>query len=140
VRLATITAAVTATPSLTTPCDLTPPSPAPPPAVTSTRQAWAAALLGLLALACVPLGTFVAHRVVSVDLVRATVVAVCAAFVFGLAGISTARRARFRIERSVSRRGERTLRFARFLVYAGLYVGLVGAIALGFYGVVLALS
>jgi hypothetical protein len=28
----------------------------------------------------------------------------------------------------------------RFLVFAGLYVGLIGAIALGFYGVVLAIS
>ena len=97
-------------------------------------------VLGALALASVPAGTLAAGRLVSVDLVRATVAAVAACFLFGLAGVSAARRARFQIELSVSRRGERTLRVGRFLVFAGLYVGLIGAVALGFYGVVLALS
>jgi hypothetical protein len=108
--------------------------------MTSTRTAWAAVVLGLLALAAVPAGTLAAGRVVSVDLVRATAAAVGACFLFGLAGVSASRRARFRIERSLSRSGERTLRVGRFLVFAGLYVGLIGAIALGFYGVVLAIS
>ena len=40
----------------------------------------------------------------------------------------------------LARRSERTVRVGRFLVLAGLYVGLVGAIALAFYGVVLAFS
>jgi hypothetical protein len=106
----------------------------------SSRAAWLAVFLGLLALAAVPAGTLAAGRIVSVDLVRATAAAVIACFLFGLAGISASRRARFRIERSLSRRGERTLRVGRFLVFAGLYFGVIGAIALGFYGVVLAVS
>ncbi len=109
--------------------------------MTSTRQAWASVVLGAMALAAVPAATVLSERgVLAVDLVRATIAAVCASMVLGLIGVSTARRARFRIERSLRRRGERTLRLGRFLVFAGLYVGLVGAIALGFYAVVLAFS
>jgi uncharacterized protein YacL len=109
--------------------------------VSSLRQAWASVVLGLVALAAVPVAAALSERgIVSVDLVRAIVAAVVVSIVFGLAGISTSRRARFRIERSLRRRGERTVRVGRFLVLAGLYVGFVGAIALGFYGVVLAFS
>jgi uncharacterized protein YacL len=109
--------------------------------MSSGRQAWASVILGFVALAAVPVAAVLSERgIVDVDLVRAVVAAVCVSLVFGLAGISTSRRARFRIERSLRRRGERTLRVGRFLVFAGLYVGFVGAIALGFYGVVLAFS
>ena len=102
--------------------------------------AWSSVVLGLLALGSLPAGTLLAGRVVAVDLARATLGAVVVCFVFGLAGISTSRRARYRIERSLARRGERPARFGRFLVLAGLYVGVIGAIAVGFYGVIRALS
>ena len=62
-------------------------------------------------------------------------VAVPSAFVLALIGISAARRARFRVDRSVYRSGERTVRFGRFLVWSGLYLSLVGALALAFYSV-----
>jgi len=108
--------------------------------MSNSRQAWASVVLGALALGSIPAGTLLAGRVVSVSLVRATLVAVVAAIVFGLIGFALSRRARFRVERSLSRRGARITRLGRFLVLAGLYLGVIGAIALGFYGVVLAFS
>ena len=76
----------------------------------------------------------------SVKILPAALVSVPAAFVFGLCGISASRRARFRLSRSVARKGERTVRFSRILVWTGLYMALVGAIALGFYGLLRAAS
>jgi hypothetical protein len=93
-------------------------------------------LLGALTLAAVPAGIVLGWRVISVDLTRATAGAVAACFVLGLVGVSASRRARYRIERSLARQGERTFRIGRFLLMSGLYVGLIGAIALGFFGVV----
>ena len=101
---------------------------------------FAAILFGLIALLAIPAGIAAAVFVPSVNLIPALVVAVPVAVFFGLVGISLARRARYRVDRSISRRGARTVRFARFLVWAGLYVGLVGALALGFYGVLRARS
>ncbi len=102
--------------------------------------AWTSVVLGLLALAALPAGTLLVRRFVSVDLVRATLGAVVAAFLLGLAGVSASRRARYRIERSLQRRGERAARLGRVLVFLGLYVAAIGGIALGFYAVVLAFS
>lgn len=108
--------------------------------MSSARPAWVSVVLGTLALAAVPAGTLASGRIVSVDLVRATIVSVAAAVVLGLAGVAASRRARFSIERSLSRRGERIARAGRLLVFAGLYIAAIGGIALGFYGVILALS
>jgi hypothetical protein len=105
-----------------------------------SKAAWAAIVFGVLALASIPAGTIAVGRFVSVDLARATSFAVAACFVFGLAGVSAVRRARYRNELSLYPGRTRMLRVGRFLVYAGLYVGLIGVIALAFYGVVLASS
>jgi hypothetical protein len=109
-------------------------------AVAANKPALGAVFLGLLTLASLPVCTLLAGDVVHVTLVRATVAGVCATFVFGLVGLSASRRARFRVERSLSRRGARLARLGRILVLTGLYLGLIGAIALGFYGVVLAIQ
>jgi uncharacterized protein YybS (DUF2232 family) len=101
---------------------------------------FAAILFGLIALLAIPAGIAAAVFIPSVNVLPALVVAVPVAILFGLVGISLARRARFKVERTISRRGARTVRFARFLVWAGLYVGLIGALALGFYGVLRARS
>ena len=108
--------------------------------MSGVRLGWASIVLGALALAAIPVGVVFAGRIVSVDLLHATCGAVATSFVFGLAGISISRRARFRVERSLNRRGARTVRYGRVLVFAGLYVAVIGAIALAFYGVVLAFS
>jgi hypothetical protein len=93
-----------------------------------------AIVFGLLAVLAIPVAVTAAIFVPSVDVLPAVVVAVPSAFVLALIGISAARRARFRVERSVYRSGDRTVRFGRFLVWSGLYLSLVGALALAFYG------
>jgi hypothetical protein len=99
----------------------------------SRPPAWAAIVLGTLALLAIPVAGVLAAMLSSVQAIRATTVAVAAAFVLGLAGVSAARRARFRLDRGVRRAGERVVRVASLLVWAGLYVSVVGALALGFY-------
>jgi hypothetical protein len=105
--------------------------------MSTRRPAWIALVLGACTLAAVPAGIVLGWRLISADLVRSTLGAVAACFVIGFFGVAASRRARLRIELSIARRGERALRVGRVLVFSGLYVGLVGAIALGFYGVVL---
>jgi hypothetical protein len=99
-----------------------------------------AILFGLVAIALVPAAVGASILLSQVSVLPALVVAVPAAFVCGLIGVSIARRARFRVDRSVFRPGDRGVRFARLLVWAGLYVSLVGAVALGFYGLLRAAS
>jgi hypothetical protein len=95
----------------------------------------AAIILGVLAVLAIPAAVVAALFVPSVDLLPALVVAVPTAFVLAVCGISAARRARFKVERSVYRPGERSIRFGRLLVWSGLYLSLVGALALAFYSV-----
>ena len=99
-----------------------------------------AILFGAIALLAVPAAVAAAIVVPNLDVLPALVVAVPIAFICGLIGISAARRARFKIDRSVYRAGDRTVRFARVLVWAGLYVSVVSALALGFYGLLRAAS
>jgi hypothetical protein len=108
--------------------------------VSSSRPAWASIVLGTLALAALPASAVLAEKVSNVGLLRAIIVAVGLTFVFGLAGVSASRRARFRLALSLEPRTTRAVRIGRWLVFLGLYLGVVGAIALGFYGVVRALS
>src|SRR3954451_9739562 len=89
-----------------------------------------ALLFGAIAFLAVPAAVAAAVLLPTVDVLPALVVGVPVAFVCGLIGISASRRARFKVERSVYRAGERTVRVARILVWAGLYVSLVGALAL----------
>jgi hypothetical protein len=90
--------------------------------------------LGVIALAAIPAAVAAAVFLKSVDILPALVVGVAVAFGCAVLGISASRRARFKVERSVSRNGERTVRFARTLVFLGLYASVVGGLALGFYG------
>ena len=99
-----------------------------------------AIFFGLLAILAVPAGLAAAVFTPGVKVLPALVVAVPAALVCGLIGISAARRARFRVDRSVYRTGARTVGFARFLVLTGLYVAVVSGLALGFYGLLRAAS
>jgi hypothetical protein len=102
--------------------------------MSSSNAARAGVLLGALAVAAIPAGVAAAWYSASLALVRALEIAVPAAFVLGLAAAAVVRRARYRLERSVARHGERTVTVARLLAWSGLYVGATGAIALGFYG------
>ena len=94
-----------------------------------------AILFGTLAVLAIPAAVVGALFVPSVNVLPALVIAVPTAFVLAVCGISAARRARYRVERSVYRSGEGTVRFGRFLVWSGLYLSVVGALALAFYSV-----
>jgi len=93
-----------------------------------------AIVLGLLAIAAIPVGAAVSVVREEVTLLEAEIVAVPVAFVLGLLALSASRRARYRVERSVRRAGEGTARAARFLAWTGLYCAVTGGLALAFYG------
>jgi hypothetical protein len=90
--------------------------------------------LGALAVAALPVAVVSAWLLKRVSLLRATEVAVPAAFVLGFAAVALVRRARYRVDRSVRRLGDRSVRVGRVLAWAGLYLAVTGAVALGFYG------
>ena|SRR5690348_3219330 len=102
--------------------------------MSSSNGGRVAIVFGTLAIAAIPAGVAVAWRRPDVTLLEATEVAVPAAFVLGsIAGLA-ARRARFRLDRSITRRGARLVRAGRMLAWTGIYLALAGGIALGFYG------
>jgi hypothetical protein len=105
--------------------------------MSSSSVARVSAVFGVLAIAAIPAGAAIPTFVDTIGVLRASLIAVPVAFLLGLIAISLARRAKFRLDRSVRRRGERTVRFARFLAWAGLYLAVTGGLALGFYGLLL---
>jgi hypothetical protein len=101
--------------------------------MSSSSGGVAAIVVGTLAIAAVPAGVAAAWRLEGVSLIEATKVTVPAGFVLGLIGITIARRARFRVDRSVGRKGARLVRVGRALSWIGVYLAVAGAVALGFY-------
>jgi hypothetical protein len=107
----------------------------------SARPAALTALvLGLLAIAAIPLGAVVAARREDVGLLQAELVAVPAALLLGLVAVSASRRARYRLDRSVRRAGAGLVRAGRVAAWTGVYLGLTGALALAVYGILRASS
>ena len=104
-----------------------------------TRAA-VALVLGLLALAAIPVAGAVAGMRADVELLQAELVAVPVGILLGLIAVSLSRRARARLERSVRRAGEGLVRLARLTAWSGVYVCVTGALALAFYGVLRAYS
>jgi hypothetical protein len=99
------------------------------------RPASFALVLGLLAVAAIPIGVAVAAYRPDVEVLEALIVAVPAGLVLGLLAVSLSRRARRRLERSVRRAGEGLVRAARLAAWSGVYVTVTGGLALAFYGV-----
>jgi hypothetical protein len=99
-----------------------------------------AILFGTIAVAAIPAAIGAAVFLSQVSILTSLTVAVPVAFLSGVCGISASRRARYRIDRSVYRLGEGSLRFGRILVFTGLYASVVGALALGFYAALRAAS
>jgi hypothetical protein len=92
-------------------------------------------LLGALAVLAIPAGVAASELLKGIRLLESVVIAVPAAFVLSLAAVAAARRARFRLERSVFRAGARTVRAGRLLAWAGMYFAVTGGLALAFYAV-----
>jgi len=107
---------------------------------TAKRPATAGLILGILALAAIPVAAGVAAQWPGIEILQAEIVAVPTAFVLGLIAVSFSRRARARVERSVRRAGEGLVRAARLVAWSGVYVAVTGALALAFYGVLRASS
>jgi hypothetical protein len=100
----------------------------------SRGAARAAVFFGALAVLTIP-AAIVASKLLKLgELLHAVEIAVPVAFVLSLVALSAARRARYRLDRSVFREGARTVRLGRFLAWTGMYLALVGALSLAFYG------
>jgi len=90
-------------------------------------------IFGLLAVAAIPVGIWITNYRNDLRLIHAGW-AVPVAAVFGLVAVRLARRARRKLERTVGRAGGgRAARLGRILGWLGLYLALIGAIALAFY-------
>src|SRR5689334_8098778 len=100
--------------------------------MSSSNSARVGIAFGVLAIAAIPVAVAASRLAHRVPLLRALEIGVPVAVVLGLIAVGVVRRARYRLDRSVTRRGERLVRFARFLAWAGVYFGATGAIALGF--------
>jgi hypothetical protein len=96
-------------------------------------RAAASLLVGLLAVAALPVAIALAEYADRYDLLQA-LWAVPVALVLGLAAVLLSRRARVRVERTLGRvGGEGTARVGRTLGVLGIMLGLSGAIAVGVY-------
>jgi len=98
-----------------------------------------AIVLALVAILAIPVAAVLAWQTTTL-LLHSLYIAVPVAIVAGLAAVALSRRARYRLDRSVRRAGERIVRTSRWLAWSGLYVALTGALALVFYGVLRARS
>jgi hypothetical protein len=94
-----------------------------------------AAAFGALALVAIPAGVLAAQFLAGVSLLRALYVTVAASVVCGLVAYLAARRARLARARSIDPEQAGRGRWGQLLAWAGLYVGVTGALALGVYGV-----
>ncbi len=102
--------------------------------MSGSRAGRVAVVLGVLAVAAIPVGIVVSWRRPDVSLLEGIELGVAAAFVLGLLAIYAVRRGRIRVEKSVNRRGARLVRTGRVLAWTGLYLAAAGGVALGFYG------
>jgi hypothetical protein len=103
------------------------------PTRSSNHRASFAVLLGLVAVAAVPVGIYLTHRVARLDLLDAGW-AIPLAFAAGVAALLFARGARGTIARTLARvGGAGRARAGRILAVAGICIALSASIAVGFY-------
>jgi hypothetical protein len=91
-------------------------------------------VLGALSTLAVPSAIVATHVDDRIDLLESLYVGVAAGLALALASILLRRSARKAARRSV-RPNESGLRTAKWLGWLGLYVGLMGALSIGFYEV-----
>ena len=90
-----------------------------------------AGIFGALAVLVIPAGILASRYTGGVTLLESLYYTVPAAFVLALIALAANRRARFARARSIRPEGGR---LPGFLAWAGLYVALIGAVALVVYG------
>jgi hypothetical protein len=95
-------------------------------------RAWGAVLVGLLAVAAVPVGVALTHYR-NIELLKAGWAAV-PALVLGVGSLALARAARRRTERTIGRvGGGRVTQLGRYLGALGVYLALAAALSAGVY-------
>jgi hypothetical protein len=108
-----------------------------------SSSSWSARLavfFGVLAALAVPGAIAAAQQLSGVTLLHSLYVGTPVSVVLGLLALFCARRARLAATRSVRPVRVGRLRAVRITAWTGFYVGLVAALALGFYGVLVALG
>ena len=93
-------------------------------------------LFALLSLAAIPAALY-ATRLSNVNVPQAVGGEAVAGTLLGLIAVLLARSARRRAERTLSRPGEATARWGKWLGLLGLCLGLTAALSLAFFGVLL---
>jgi hypothetical protein len=101
----------------------------------SRRPARAAIVLGALAVLAIPAAVAAAKFVHGVRLLHGLYVGVPVACALGLLAVGASRSARLRLAQSLHPEHRRLVRTARIVAWTGLYCGLIGAIALGVFGI-----
>ena len=96
----------------------------------SNGAARAAGIFGLLAVLVIPAGILASRFTGGVTLLQSLYYTVPASFVLALVALSANRRARYTRARSIRPEGGR---LSSFLAWAGLYVAVIGAVALAVY-------
>jgi hypothetical protein len=97
----------------------------------SSGAARVAGTFGLLAVLVVPAGILASRYTGRVTLLESLYYTVPASFVLALVALSANRRARYARARSIRPEGGR---LSSLLAWAGLYVAVIGAVALAVYG------
>jgi hypothetical protein len=94
-------------------------------------------LFALLSLAAIPAALYATH-LENVNVKQAVAGEAIAGTLLGLIAVLLARGARARARWSLTHVGERTAAWGRWLGWLGLCLGLTAALALGFFGLLLA--
>lgn len=93
-------------------------------------------VFGLLSLAAIPVALY-STRLKNVDLPQAVAGEAIAGTLLGLIAVFLARSARYQVERTLSRAGEGTARWGKWLGLLGICLGLTAALSLAFFGLLL---
>jgi hypothetical protein len=91
-------------------------------------------VVGALAVLAIPAAVAASRYASGVRLLQSLYVAVPVACGLGLVAVGLSRRARFAAARSLRPEAGGPVRPARLFAWAGLYVGITGALALAVYG------
>jgi hypothetical protein len=103
--------------------------------MSSSRPAQIALVFGVLAVLVVPAAVTAAQLLASVGLLQSLYVAAPVSTVLALLALLASRRSRREASRSIRPGDAGPVRAGRVAAWAGLYVGVTAALALGVYGV-----
>jgi len=103
--------------------------------MTNSRPARIAVVFGVLAVLAVPVAVAASQRLASVSLLQSLYVGAPVSIGLALVAIFASRRARLAAARSIKPGDAGPVRTGRIAAWAGLYVGVTAALALGVYGV-----